>query len=126
MAGKNISRRRFIVGFLMLLLGVLAYVRFFSTPASRLKKRLSRLGFEVEKEELQKFWEAWFMQMENQLDAYSFRYPIHYLREPLEDRVKLFLYSSNALTKNGDEPIRFIKLYTPYERPCFHPFLAAE
>ena len=108
----------------LLLLGIFAYLRFFSTPSTRLRKRLSELGFEVEKEEVQKFWEAWFDQMGEKIDAYAMRYPFHYVREPLEERVKLFLYSSNALTKGDNEAIRFVKLYTPYERPCFHPFLA--
>ena len=107
----------------LLLLGGFAFLRFFSTPSSRLRKRLSELGFEVEKEELQKFWEAWFEQMGEKIESYAMRYPFHYVREPLEERVKLFLYSSNALTKEEHEAIRFVKLYTPYERPCFHPFL---
>ena len=85
---------------------------------------MAELGFEVEKEEVQKFWEAWFERMGEQLDDYAYRYPFHFMREPLEERVKLFLYSSNALTKGENEAIRFVKLYTPYERPCFHPFLA--
>lgn len=118
----HIKRRTFLWLLGSALVGVFLSIRFLYNPSKRLQFKLEELGFQVDKKELDKFWEA-YMDVSKGESKHPFRVLRTYVFEPREANICLFLLSSNALDKKEGEPIQFIALYSAYSRPCFHPFL---
>lgn len=119
---SNIGRRKFLALLGSALVGVFLGVRFIYNPSKRLQIRLEELGFSVEVEELDKFWSA-YLDISKGAALHFLRVLRTYAIEPREQNVSLFLLSSNAFDKKETEKVQFVVLYSPYTRPCFHPFL---
>jgi len=119
---NNIGRRRFLALLGSVLVGAFIFMRFIYSPSKRLQIKLEELGFSVGGKELDKFWSA-YLKISKDSGLHPLRVIRTYLIEPRDQNVSLFLLSSNAFEKKEGEAIRFITLYSPYSRPCFHPFL---
>lgn len=120
--GRRIGRRKFLALLGSALMGVFLWVRFIYTPSKRLQAKLEELGFSVEVEELDKFWTA-YLDISQDSPVHMLRVLRTYAIEPRDQNVALFLLSSNAFDKKEEEKVQFVVLYSPYKRPCYHPFL---
>lgn len=118
-----IKRRTFIWLLGSAIIGFFLFIRFIYSPSRRLQGKLEELGYSVEVEEIDKFWEA-YLDISKGNNQHLMRVLRTYLVEPRDQNVSLFLLSSNALDKDEADNIQFITLYSAYSRPCFHPFLA--
>lgn len=107
-------------------LGILGFL--LRDRISLLQKKLVDIGFEVEKKEVAKFWQAWIDQQWNakgRIWKYYVLISLQYLQEPRDETVRTFLLSSNALRIEDGEKIQFNELYHPYRNMCGHPFAAS-
>jgi len=119
------KRRSFLRILAAGLLGLMGLAWLYRDKHLLLWQKLKGLGFEVEEEEVERFWKAWKSQRwgaKGKIWKYYVLVFLQYPAEPRDETVKLFLLSSNIWKKADHEKIRFLEIYYPYKRTCAHPF----